>query len=330
MSRDFREGRAGSHIRVESRITNHESRISRGLVAALAFCAATAAGDVTAADFTFGALGDLPYSRDEEERFPGLIAEMGREELAFVVHVGDFKGATATCSDEIFLERRAWFDASPHPFIFLPGDNEWTDCRRPFGAARDPLERLDKLRELFFFSPTTLGQRRLSLVRQASPAGGYRYPEHARWEHEGVLFITLNVPGPANFPQAAAEYAVRSRAVRQWLTESFASARARGLRGVVVFMHADAWSNAGQPRRAFADLLEMLTTETRNFSGEVLLVNGDSHRYRVDRPLRDPGTGAPLGNFLRVMVFGSPWMRWVRIRVSEEAGRIRFEASPGD
>ncbi len=272
----------------------------------------------------------MPYSQDEEERFPGLIADMNREELAFVVHVGDFKSAVATCSDEVYLERRAWFDASRHPFIFVPGDNEWADCRRPFGAARDPLERLDKLREIFFSGLASLGQRRLPLARQSSPAGGYRYPEHARWEHEDVLFLTLNAPGPGNFPQAAAEYFVRDRAVRLWLTESFASARARGLRGVVVFMHADAWSAAGRPRQGFAGLLETLTAETRNYGGEVLLVNGDSHRYRVDRPLRDPATNMPLGNFLRVMVFGSPSMRWVRIRVSEEAGRVRFQAEPGD
>lgn len=300
-------------------------RIVSGTALWIALCSGTGA-----ADFTFGALGDLPYSRDEEERFPGLIADMNREDLAFVVHVGDFKSAVSTCSDEIFIERKGWFELSRHPLIFVPGDNEWTDCRRPFGGGRDPLERLDKLREIFFSGQASLGQRRLSLARQSSPAGGYRYPEHARWEHEGVLFLTLNAPGPNNFPEVATEYAVRDRAVRQWLTESFAMARARGLRGLVVFMHADAWSAAGQPRRGFAGLLEALTAGTRNFDGEVLLVNGDSHRYRVDRPLRDPATNTPLGNFLRVMVFGSPSMRWVRIRVSEEAGRVRFSAEPGD
>ena len=295
------------------------------LVGSAALCVALSA---SAADFTFGALGDMPYSADEEQRFPGLIDEMGREDLAFVVHVGDFKRATETCSDEIFLQRREWFDQSPHPFIFVPGDNEWTDCRRPFGAARDPLERMARLRELFFSRDTSLGQRRISFARQSSPAGGYRYPEHARWEHEGVLFLTLNAPGPDNFTQAAAEYSVRDRAVRLWLAESFASARARGSRGVVVFLHADMWSAGGEPRRGFAGLLETLAAETRNFGGEVLLVNGDSHRYRVDRPLANPATSAPLGNFLRVMVFGSPSMRWVRIRVREDNGRIRFEASP--
>jgi hypothetical protein len=288
-----------------------------------------AALSASAADFTFAALGDMPYSADEEARFPGLIAEMGREELAFIVHVGDFKRATETCSDEISLQRREWFEQSRHPFIYLPGDNEWTDCRRPFGAARDPYERLGKLREVFFAGEASFGQRKLRLTRQPGPAGGPRHPEHARWEHQGVLFLTLNAPGHNNH-QTGPEFAARNAAARQWLTESFASARAHGLRGVAVLMHGDAWDSTGQTRSGFTGLIEALAAETRAFSGAVLLVNGDSHRYRVDQPLRDPATGAPLGNFLRVMVFGSPSLRWVRIRVSEEAGRVRFSAEPGD
>ena len=61
----------------------------------------------------------------------------------------------------------------------------------------------------------------------------------------------------------------------------------------------------------------------------MLLVHGDTHRYRVDQPLRDPDGGTPLANFTRVEVFGYPTMNWVRIRVSEEAGRVRFTVTPG-
>ena len=59
-------------------------------------------------------------------------------------------------------------------------------------------------------------------------------------------------------------------------------------------------------------------------------MHGDTHRYRVDTPLRNPVTGAPVANFMRVEVFGSPGMNWVRIRVAEDAGRVRFEVTPGN
>src|SRR5689334_16087747 len=104
-------------------------------------CAATA----FAADFTFAAFGDAPYSRDEESRFVEVIAEMNREPLEFAVHVGDFKNGRSACTDELFEQRREWFALSRHPLIYVPGDNEWTDCWRALGDARSPLERLRKL-----------------------------------------------------------------------------------------------------------------------------------------------------------------------------------------
>jgi hypothetical protein len=299
------------------------------VLAAWALLANPAAAQ-TATAFTFAAFGDTPYNRDEEARFPGLIAEMNREGLAFVVHTGDFKSALATCSDELFLERRQWFELSHHAFVFVPGDNEWTDCARPLGGRYDPLERLRKLRELFFSTGASLGQRPIRLVRQSEASRRtHDYPEHARWEHRGVLFLTLNAPGPANNARMPEEHSRRSAAIREWMVQSFALARERRLRATVLLMHANPWGQSGEPRRGFAELLETLATETRRYAGEVLLVHGDTHRHRVDQPLRDPGTGATAANFTRVEVFGSPDMNWVRVRVSAEAGRVRFVVTPG-
>ena len=66
----------GTAGRVESRPTNHESRLFRGAVACTALCAALSAG---AADFTFGALGDTPYTWFEEAHSPDLLEGMSRE-----------------------------------------------------------------------------------------------------------------------------------------------------------------------------------------------------------------------------------------------------------
>ena len=282
-------------------------------------------GSIVAADFTFAAFGDTPYTRDEEERFPDLIAEMNREDLAFVVHVGDFKSANARCTDELFLQRREWFEYSHHPFVFVPGDNEWTDCRR-FSAGRyEPLERLRKLRELFFRGEESLGQRRIRLARQSAD-----YPEHARWRHEDVLFVTLNVPGPDNNARLMPEESRhRTAAGNEWLGQSFGLARVNGLRAVVILIQGNPWASPTGRYFGYRELISALARETREFPGEVLLVHGDTHRHRVDRPLRDLETGTPVVNLLRVEVFGSPSMNWVKIRVIEDAGRVRFEVTPG-
>jgi len=271
------------------------------------------------ADFTFAAFGDTPYTRDEEVRFPDFVAEMNREKLAFVVNIGDIKNAVDACTDELYAQRRQWFDLSHHPFIYTPGDNEWTDCRRALVDKRDPLERMQKLREVFSSSAVSLGQRPIRLERQSK-----EFPEHASWEHEGLVFITLNAPGPDNNARMKDEYDRRERAQRDWIAQAFDLAHRRGARAVVVFMHGDPWNSLGKPRRGYGGLLDALISATLAFKGEVLLVHGDTHHYRVDRPL-----GETVPNFTRVEVFGYPSMNWVRIRVSEETGRIRFTVTPG-
>ena len=283
-------------------------------------------GGVAAADFTFAALGDTPYSRFEEALFPGLLAGISDEDLAFVVHVGDFKSAQARCSDELFRQRREWFDLVRHPFIFVPGDNEWADCHGFQAGGYDPLERLAKLRELFSGGEESLGRRRIRLARQEP-----EYLEHARWRHGDALMVTLNVPGGANNARLMPEeFRRRSAAVARWLEQSFNFARGERLRAVVIFMQANPWASPSNRYFGYRDLLAALARETLGFDGEVLLVHGDTHRYRVDAPLRDPATGAPVANFTRVEVFGSPGMNWVRIRVAAEAGRVSFEVTPGN
>jgi hypothetical protein len=294
----------------------------------LAFCvfAASAAG----AQFTFAALGDTPYNAEEEARFVPLIAELNGNDLAFVLHIGDFKSGWSNCSDELYRERREWFGLSHHPFVYIPGDNDWTDCWRGPAGGYQPRERLRRLRELFFSQPVSLGQRPIDLERQTRSPSPQPYPEHARWIHQRILFLTVNVPGGDNNRERdRAEFAARDAAVRQWIEESFRVARTRQLAGVVIAMQANPWAAAGPRRDGFAPLLETLRTETREFAGEVVLIHGDTHRFRVDQPLIDPATQRPVANFTRIEVFGSPNINWVRVRVDETDGRVKFSAEPG-
>src|SRR4030095_12565244 len=40
--------------------------------------------------FEFGLIGDLPYTAEDERKFPDLIEDMNNANLAFVIHDGDF------------------------------------------------------------------------------------------------------------------------------------------------------------------------------------------------------------------------------------------------
>jgi hypothetical protein len=295
------------------------AHVHRCLLAAL-LCIALAA-PAAAAQFAFAAFGDVPYNSAEEAQLVSMIAEMNRERLAFAMHVGDFKSSQMECSDALFLQRRDWFGLSHHPFIFIPGDNEWVDCPRAFWAPREPLERLSKLREIFFSKDSALGQRPLAVERQVRRG----YPEHLRWTTNNVLFATLNVPGPNNNVRMPRESQQRSAAVIEWIRDAFRIARERKLAALVIAVQANLWS--GNP--AYTPFTTALADEAQRFDGQVLVVHGDTHWYRFDRPLVDPGSGVVVDNVTRLEVFGSPFVNWVYVTVTLENGRAKFSAIPG-
>lgn len=280
-----------------------------GLAAALAAARAAAAG------FAFATLGDVPYDMEERARVERLLAGLERHEVAFAVHVGDIKSGQGLCADSVLADRRALLDASPVPLVLLPGDNDWTDCDRFLAGGYVPEERLGKLRELFFASPGSLGRRSIPLERDATRANGC-CPENTRWWHENVAFVALHVVGSQDNrgreEDPRLEFTTRRGAVLTWIRDSFALARSRNARAAVVFIHANPSFERPVPRPAYASLLETLRSEVAAFGRPVLLVHGDTHRHRVDRPW--PGL-----DLLRVEVPGSPEVAWVRVRVAPDS-----------
>jgi hypothetical protein len=102
--------------------------------------------------FTFALFGDLGYVPSEEPWLTNVLAELDKDSgLSFAVHVGDLSSPRYGCTDEMQARRLAQFNAVSHPLIYTPGDNEWTDCHEGQNVKGfDPLERLAKLRTLFF------------------------------------------------------------------------------------------------------------------------------------------------------------------------------------
>lgn len=298
-------------------------------LAALLLCAlSTTAG---AESWRVVLIGDTPYGEQERRALPAMLQAINDENVDLIVHAGDFKHSNDTCSDALFEDRRRLFDASDAPFVYVPGDNEWTDCERLAAGHYAPLERLAALRRVFMPTDESLGQRRIPLQRQA---GDYR--EHQRWRLGPVVFATLNVPGGNNNyrpdGQPGPEASARMPQVLGWLRDTFAVARAEKLAGVVLVMQADpAFKRfaSGVGHRAFRSLLETLREETMNFSGQVLLVHGDTHWQRVDKPLRNPANGKRLANFTRAETFGYPFMGWVKVFIEPDRPALfRFEAHP--
>lgn len=278
----------------------------------------------------FALIGDVPYSRHERRELPRMLEAIAESNAAFVAHIGDIKHGQARCDDEVFLDRRQLFDASRLPFVFVPGDNEWSDCNRLSNGAYDPLERLAYLRTLFWQRPDSLGRRTIPLERQPGA-----YPEHARFRLGPVLFVTLNLPGPGNNfgwqDDPGSEFKDRNPVVLRWMMESFALARHEKLAGVVLLFQGNpGFKHFGQglPHRGFREFLETLRHETLAFPGQVAVVHGDTHISRIDHPLRD-ANGNRVANLTRVETFGYPLMGWTRGIVDTDSPTLfRFETYP--
>jgi hypothetical protein len=174
------------------------------------------------------------------------MAALNKETLAFVVHVGDFEAdpnpyernpdkVTMPCTDENFQRTLATFQKSKNPFVLTPGDNDWADCQKLKARKFDPMERLTRVREMFFPEGRSLGQRTIAVDSQAKNEDFKQYRENLMWDFNGVTFATLHIVGSNNnkgvTPEMDAELAERTKANIAWMKKAFATQRRRIVSG---------------------------------------------------------------------------------------------------
>jgi len=297
--------------------------------------------------FEFALIGDMPYDARQEKAFTNIMKEINAADLAFVVHDGDFwwdgagwrekHGGMPPCSDEAFQNRLEIARDFKHPFIFTPGDNDWTDCHRAKPRAYDPLERLSKVREFFFQGDRSLGQQTIRLTRQSENAAYAKFRENVRWAFGNALFVTVHMVGSNNnlgrTAEMDAEYAERNAANVAWLRQAFELAKRSENRGIMIIAQASprfetTWPGRLQQRymlaglgikspkkrrvTGFDDFLDVLEKETLAFGKPVVFVHGDTHTFRIDKPLVGSASRRMIENFTRVETVGFPDTHWIR------------------
>ena len=250
-----------------------------------------------------GVFGDMPYGDYGRAHFPSVLTDMNRASLDFSVFVGDTKNGKEAC----YADPHPSNPANPTP------ENLWSTSPAttsgPTATARA--------------SPVV--PKTMTVTRQSAA-----YPENVRWETKGITSIGLNIPGSDNnfstggkdgpAAEGQAEYAARNAANLDWLRQGFAAAKAKGSTGIAVFIQADMWEPTASVTH-FEDTKKELFRQTVTFPGQVLLVNGDSHHFTVDKPLTDYATTNAAGlvgpntieNFTRVTGFGEDQNHWVSI-----------------
>ena len=273
--------------------------------------------------WNFAVMGDTPYDAREEALLRPMIKQMNSENLAFVVHVGDIISGEGRCSDAAFEQRKTLFQGFSHPFVLIPGDNDWTDCHR---GGFDPMERLTRFRQVFATGDANLGKHGIKLERQSDFDERYRdYSENVRWRMNEVVFVGLNIPGSNNnlgrTTQMDFEYRHRMEANFEWLDQAVKKAEQPGVSALVVLIQANpdfegTWKHPPGVADGFEALRRVLATHAQWLNKPLLFVHGDTHKFQVDRPSKDPASGKPLANLLRLEVDGSPRVGWARINVN--------------
>jgi hypothetical protein len=315
----------------------------------------TAASQSAAANqvYSFGLWGDMPYARNGDvPRMAALLENINQSNIAFSMYDGDIKDGSSKCSDDVYTDALKMFGTLTKPVVYVPGDNEWTDCHRLNNGGYDNLERLSHLRRVMFPTLNSLGQQQMPLQRQG--ALGQKFVENVLFTRGSVIFSGLNVPGSNNnlvldakdcgdksardakqCDADNAEYLERDTANVQWLERTFQTAKQQSAKGIVLVFQADPGFDLPETEgvdeskatrvRGYQNFMAAVIKHTEQYAGQVLLVHGDTHFFKIDKPVYGPSK--MLTNLTRLQTFGSPHLHWVKVTVDPAAQNI-FQIQP--
>jgi len=89
-------------------------------------------------------------------------------------------------------------------------------------------------------------------------------------------------------------------------------------------MHADTW--AGNAQDGFGAIVSRIAERARAFGKPVLVVQGDTHVYRTDKPLSQgyAAHGVTFGvpNLTRVVVQGETTSEWLKLTIDPKAPEL--------
>lgn len=295
------------------------------------------------APFAFALIGDAPYgvpAGEYYQPFVDLTNEVNADDrIKWVLHAGDIKSGGSACSDAMFQDRLERYNKFNRPVILTPGDNEWTDCHRVAAGEYQPLERLAKLREVFYPVPgmVTIGGKSMQVTTQATDPQYAEFPENVMWKQSGVVFSAIHVVGSSNglevFDPASSavrtqadddEVARRTKAALNWLDATFAEAGQDDAPGVFIMIHANpGLEKSGANRYGFEAFLDALEAHAISYGKPVILAHGDSHYFRVDQPV----INSYVNNLMRLETFGSNKVNWVKVVVDPKADEV-FNIQP--
>jgi hypothetical protein len=229
-------------------------------------------------EFSFGILSSSLKTNSDESQLRAALKASDADNLAFVVANG-IKADTEPCSDELYLRRKALFNSAQNGLILSLSASDWSDCKSSSGRSI-AMERLNRIRELFFSDEFSLGASKIPLMHQSISPRFRSYSENMRWEINGMLFATIDLPANNNHYLAAAgrnsEFEDRLIADKAWLQHLLTYAVINKRRGIVLFCDGDPVSSSVERnarRDGFLEIRKQLVLSAAKYSKKILVIH---------------------------------------------------------
>lgn len=258
-------------------------------------------------EVTFVVYGDMPYlillqnGKTDDQVLTEEIAPLirDREDVPFVIHVGDLSRPEYSCSDTWLKNTKTfWTNEIRKPVFYTPGDNDWTDCDRPnIPNPKSELERLEAIRTIIFSEPKTLDSE-------------WRYeqqvelPENQLWWQGNLVFVTQHMVSTDNGTtefllddpeKIMNEVEERDQANQVWLNHAFDLAKNQDAQAVVIATQVDPFTPTEDNKNlsdlekclnnsAYEGFCSQIQNSAAQFNKPVLLIHGDTNAYCLNQP----------------------------------------------
>lgn len=274
---------------------------------------AAGAARAGAQDFAFAVINHAAAGVKGDAGLRQALAETDADNLAFVV-VNGIKSPSESCDDALYAQRHDLLaQAQNGIFVSLAG-SDWITCRDRENRS-DAIERLARMRDIFYAGEFSLGASRLPMLRQSLTPKFRSYAENTRWEVGNVLFATVNLPAANNHFLLDGgrnnEFEDRLIANRNWLQHLFAFAALKKSAAIVFFSDGNPFGTP--PRRSFFRTQRDGFVETRKlffelagkFRGRVLVVHAQGGKNKAAAHILWSGNLGSVGvgeRWLKVVV----------------------------
>ncbi|MFS2115232.1 hypothetical protein [Herbaspirillum frisingense] len=263
-------------------------------------------------DFSFGVINHALAGSAGEEKLRREIAETDADNLAFVV-VNGIKSPSESCDDNLYSQRHEMLSQAQNGIFLSLAGSDWITCRDRENRS-DAIERLARMRDIFYAGEFSLGATRLPMLRQSLTPKFRSYAENTRWEVGNVLFATVNLPAGNNHFLLDGgrnnEFEDRLIANRNWLQHLFAFAALKKSAAIVFFSDGNPFGPP--PRRSFfrtqrdgfAETRRLFSELAGKFPGRVLVVHAQAPKAKAAAHILWTGN---LGN----VGVGERWLKVV-------------------